>query len=60
MLDKSLPSSGWKHIPFGITYSVTLGTGDLETTLAIRNTGDKEFGFQTLFHSYFAISVSLP
>ena len=57
MLDK-IPSE-WKSYQFGITYSVTLGKDDLETTLAIRNTGEKDFEFQTLLHSYWAIDVSL-
>lgn len=58
MLPENIPSE-WRNYHFGITYSVTLGRGDLATTLAIRNTGGKEFEFQTLFHSYFAIDVSL-
>ena len=57
MLDKV--SSEWKDYHFGITYSVTLGKDDLETSLAIRNTGEKDFEFQTLLHSYWAIDVSL-
>ena len=56
-LDKDMPSE-WKDYKFGITYSVTLGKDDLETSLAIRNTDGPEFAFQTLFHSYFAIDVS--
>lgn len=51
--------SEWKNYQFGITYSVTLGRDDLETSLAIRNTGEKDFEFQTLLHSYWAIDVSL-
>ncbi|KAL9127423.1 MAG: hypothetical protein Q9217_003692 [Psora testacea] len=50
--------SGWKNYQFCITYSVTLSTEDLETSLVIRNTGDKVFDFQTLFHSYLAVDVS--
>ena len=57
MLDKT--PSEWKNYQFGITYSVTLGKEDLETTLAIRNTGQKDFEFQTLLHSYWAVDVSL-
>ena len=57
MLDK-IPSE-WKNYQFGITYSVTLGRDDLETSLAIRNTGEKDFEFQTLLHSYWAVDVSL-
>ena len=52
-------SSEWKDYQFGITYSVTLSKEDLETTLAIRNTGTKDFEFQTLLHSYWAVDVSL-
>lgn len=57
MLPDNLPSE-WKNYSFGITYSVTLGKDGLETTLAIRNTGEKEFAFQTLLHTYFRIDVS--
>ena len=57
MLD-NVPSE-WKNYQFGVTYSVTLGKDDLETSLAIRNTGGKDFEFQTLLHSYWAIDVSL-
>ena len=51
--------SEWKNYHFGITYSVTLGRDELETSLAIRNTGEKEFEFQTLLHSYWTVDVSL-
>ena len=51
--------SEWKNYHFGITYSVTLGKDELETSLAIRNTGEKEFEFQTLLHSYWTVDVSL-
>ena len=57
MLD-DIPSE-WKNYQFGVTYSVTLSKDDLETSLAIRNTGEKDFEFQTLLHSYWAIDVSL-
>ena len=57
MLD-NIPSE-WKNYQFGVTYSVTLSKDDLETSLAIRNTGEKDFEFQTLLHSYWAIDVSL-
>ena len=56
MLD-DIPSE-WKNYHFGVTYSVTLSKDDLETSLAIRNTGEKDFEFQTLLHSYWAIDVS--
>ena len=56
MLD-NIPSE-WKNYQFGVTYSVTLSKDDLETSLAIRNTGEKDLEFQTLLHSYWAIDVS--
>ena len=54
----SIPSE-WKNYAFGITYSVTLGKENLDTSLAIRNTGDKTWDFQTLLHTYLAVEVSL-
>lgn len=56
MLD-DIPSK-WKDYHFGITYSVTLNKDDLETSFAIRNTGEEEWEFQTLFHTYLAVGVS--
>ena len=56
MLD-NIPSE-WKNYEFGITYSVTLNTDDIETSFAIRNTGKKDWEFQTLFHTYLAVDVS--
>ncbi|KAK4690661.1 glucose-6-phosphate 1-epimerase, partial [Lecanoromycetidae sp. Uapishka_2] len=53
MLD-DIPSQ-WKTYQFGITYSITLNKDDLETSFAIRNTGEKEWEFQTLFHTYLAV-----
>lgn len=47
----------WDY-PFALTYSVTLSSEDLETSLVIRNTGEKNYDFQVLFHSYFRIDVS--
>ena len=55
---EGIPSE-WKNYQFGITYSVTLNRDDLETSLAIRNTGNKDWEFQTLFHTYLAVDVSL-
>jgi len=49
----------WKNYDFGITYSITLSKDSLETGLNIRNTGEKEFKFQTLFHTYLAVEVSI-
>ena len=54
---ESLPSE-WKKYAFGITYSITLSREELETSLAIRNTGDTTWDFQTLFHTYLAVDVS--
>lgn len=56
MLD-DIPSQ-WKKYHFGITYSVTLNKDDLETSFAIRNTGEEDWEFQTLFHTYLAVDVS--
>lgn len=47
----------WDY-PFGLTYSVTLSSEELETSLVIRNPGEKSYDFQVLFHSYFRIDVS--
>ena len=52
-------TSEWKNYHFGITYSVTLNREDLETSLAIRNTGENDWDFQTLFHTYLAVDVSI-
>lgn len=55
---ENIPSK-WQSYQFGITYSVTLNREDLETSFAIRNTGPTEWDFQTLFHTYLAVDVSL-
>lgn len=52
-----LSDSKWDY-QFGLTYSVTLSNEDLETSLVVRNTGEKTYGFQVLFHTYFQIDVS--
>lgn len=46
--------------PYGFTlvYSVTLSKDALQTTLNVKNDGDKPFEFQTLLHSYFTVDVS--
>ena len=54
---ENIPSE-WKKYQFGITYSVTLNKEDLETSLAIRNTGPTDWEFHTLFHTYLAVDVS--
>lgn len=46
----------WPH-KFGLTYSVTLSPGGLETTLHVLNNDDKPYEFQTLFHTYLRIKV---
>jgi glucose-6-phosphate 1-epimerase len=43
---------------FGLTYSVTLSPAGLETTMHVRNNGESQFEFQTLFHTYLRIPVS--
>ncbi len=45
---------------FGLTYSVTLGKGTLETGMHVNNIGDKSFDFQCLFHTYLRIKVRTP
>ena len=54
---ENIPSE-WKNYQFGITYSVTLNKEDIETSLAIRNTGPTDWEFHTLFHTYLAVDVS--
>jgi glucose-6-phosphate 1-epimerase len=47
---------------FGLIYSVTLGQGNLNTTMVVRNEGQEAWEFQTLMHTYFRVAVysSLP
>ncbi|KAN0091659.1 putative glucose-6-phosphate 1-epimerase [Hyaloscypha variabilis] len=40
---------------FGLIYSVTLGRGNLSTSLVVRNEGDAAWEFQTLMHTYFRV-----
>ena len=42
---------------FGLVYSVTLGSGGLQTMLNVTNQGQQAFEFQMLLHSYFAVDV---
>lgn len=46
--------NAWSY-DFGLVYSVTLGKDSLETTLQVRNTGEKPFEFQSLLHTYFKV-----
>ena len=43
---------------FGLTYSVTLSTDELETSLQVRNTGKEAWEFCVLLHSYWRVEVS--
>jgi len=43
--------SAWNH-QFGLTYSITLSTGELYTSLAVSNTESSAWDFQVLFHTY--------
>ena len=49
--------SDWSH-QFGLTYSITLSTDELETSLQVRNTSQEAWEFQLLFHTYLKIDVS--
>lgn len=42
---------------FGLTYSVTLSSEELETSLVVRNTGSTNYDFHVLFHTYLAVDV---
>ncbi|KAL3436895.1 class II aldolase/adducin N-terminal [Aspergillus tetrazonus] len=46
--------SKWPH-EFGLVYSVTLSPEGLGTSLQVQNQGEKNFEFQVLLHTYFAI-----
>jgi len=46
--------SKWPY-DFGLVYSVELGSGRLETSMHVTNTGKESFDFQCLFHTYFRI-----
>ena len=49
--------SAWSH-QFGLTYSITLSTSELYTSLAVSNTESSAWDFQVLFHTYLKIDVS--
>lgn len=44
----------FKH-RFDLTYVVTLSKHELSTDLHVRNTGDEDFKFQSLLHTYLAV-----
>lgn len=50
--------SAWNH-KFSLTYSVTLSTGELETTLVVRNVDSTTWDFKVLFHTYLKIDVRM-
>ena len=50
-------SAKWPY-QFGLTYSVTLSSNELETSLVVRNTGSTNYDFHVLFHTYLAVEVS--
>lgn len=52
-----LSDSKWDY-QFGLTYSVTLSSDNLETSLVVRNTGEKNYEFNVLFHTYLKVEVS--
>lgn len=54
-----LSDTKWNY-QFGLTYSVTLSSEDLETSLVVRNTGSRTYEFQVLFHSYLKVEVRIP
>lgn len=58
MLDEATRKK-WPHA-FGLTYSVTLSPGELQTSIEVRNTGEEAWEFKTLLHSYFGIDVRSP
>lgn len=55
--DSILSDSKWDY-QFALTYSVTLSSEDLQTSLVVRNTGSQNYDFQVLFHSYLKVQVS--
>ncbi|KAI4157150.1 MAG: hypothetical protein L6R39_000747 [Caloplaca ligustica] len=52
--DSMIDASKWNY-SFNLTYSVTLGQDNLETSLVVRNTGSSNYDFQLLFHTYLAV-----
>ena len=59
--DSMLPAgtrSAWDH-KFNLTYSITLNTEELETSLVVRNVETTAWDFKVLFHTYLKIDVSI-
>lgn len=50
--------TAWNH-KFSLTYSVTLSTEELETTLVVRNVDSTTWDFKVLFHTYLKIDVRM-
>ena len=48
--------SKWPY-EFGLVYSVELGSGRLETSMHVTNSGNQSFEFMCLFHTYFRIKA---
>ena len=57
MLDPAIKAQ-WPY-DFGLTYSVILSPGSLETTMHVTNQGQTAWEFQLLFHNYLRVSVRL-
>lgn len=57
-----VPTDLKDHWPenFGLTYSVTLSTEGLETSLQVSNGGKKPWEFQVLLHTYLRVDVRSP
>ncbi|MCJ1354806.1 MAG: hypothetical protein MMC33_004796 [Icmadophila ericetorum] len=56
--DSMLPEasrSAWNH-KFNLTYSITLSTEELNTTMVVRNVESTAWDFKILFHTYLQIS----
>ncbi|KAI4148246.1 MAG: hypothetical protein LQ340_005163 [Diploschistes diacapsis] len=53
MLDEK-DKAAWPHA-FGLTYSITLSSGELATSLQVANTGASPLEFRALFHTYLAV-----
>ena len=57
--DSMLPAetrTAWDH-KFNLTYSITLNTDELETSLVVRNVEHAAWDFKVLFHTYLKINV---
>jgi D-hexose-6-phosphate mutarotase len=56
MLDEATRAK-WPH-SFGLTYTVALSPGELQTSMLVRNTGETSWEFNVLLHTYLRIDVS--